>query len=73
MMKLSNQKLIQFAGDLALLYMALNDNDKAFYWLEKAYEQHDYSLNLAKVDPAFDPMRSDPRFIELLKRMGLEK
>ena len=73
MTKLSNQKLIQLAGDMALFYMALNDNDQAFYWLEKAYEQHDYSLNWAKVDPAFDPMRSDPRFIELLKKIGLDK
>ena len=73
MMELSNQKLTQIAGDMALLYIGLNDNEQAFYWLEKAYEQHDWILSWAKVDPRFDPVRSDPRFIELLKRMGLDK
>jgi serine/threonine-protein kinase len=73
MMKLSNQKLIQIAVYIALLYISLNDNDHAFHWLEKAYEQRDYWLTLAKVEPRFDPVRSDPRFIELLKKIGLDK
>jgi TolB-like protein/Tfp pilus assembly protein PilF len=73
MMELSNQKLTQFAGDMAILYIGLNDNEQAFYWLEKAYEQHDWLLSWAKVNQAFDPIRSDPRFIELLKKMGLEE
>jgi adenylate cyclase len=73
MMTLSNQKLDLFAGHIAVLYIGLKDTEKAFAWLEKAYKQHDYQLTWAKCDPRFDPLRSDPRFIDLLKRMGLEE
>jgi adenylate cyclase len=57
---------------MALVYTALGDNDKAFEWLEKSYAQHDESLSSLKVDPKMDPLRSDPRFSSLLKRIGLE-
>jgi serine/threonine-protein kinase len=73
MMKLSTQELSKFACDIALIYIGLNDNKQAFYWLEEAFEQHDWFLSWAKAFPAFDPIRSDPRFFELLKKMGLEK
>ena len=73
MMKLSNEELIKFACDMASLYIGLNDNEQAFYWLEEAYEQHDWLLCWVNVEPAFDPIRSDPRFIEILKKMGLDK
>jgi serine/threonine-protein kinase len=73
LLKLSKQELIPYACSMAFLYIGLRDNDQAFHWLEIAYEQHDYDLNFIKVDPNFDPIRYDPRFIELLKKMGLEK
>ncbi len=54
-------------------YAQLADRDQAFYWLERAYEQRDSTLVYIKTHPAFDSMRSDARFTELLKKIGLEK
>jgi hypothetical protein len=56
---------------LAEIHAALGDKDKAFSWLEKAYEQHDSFLVRLKVEPALDALRSDKRFEELLHRMSL--
>ena len=56
---------------IAVLYAGLAEPDKAFEWLEKAYQEKDPSLTRIKVDPKLDPIRSDPRFASLLKRMGL--
>ena len=54
-----------------LVHLGLGDKDQAFSWLEKAYkERSDFFLHL-KVDPLFDPIRPDPRYGVLLKRMGL--
>ena len=58
---------------IAMIYTALEDKKQAFSWLEKALAENDMALPYLKVNPAFDPLRSDPRFIELLKRIGLEK
>jgi len=60
------------AFDLAVVEIGLGNKEEALAWLEKAYEEHyDDSLLLLKVDPIFDPLRSDPRYVDLLKRMGL--
>jgi adenylate cyclase len=54
----------------ALIYVGLGDHDKAFEWLERAYEER--SVTLVFVDsPIWDPLRSDPRFQDLLRRIGL--
>jgi len=58
---------------LALVYAALGENDTAFEWLEKGYERREESLLSIKVDPKVDRLRSDPRFIALLREMGVEK
>ena len=58
---------------MALVYIALGDNDKAFEWLEKSYEMHEESLCSLKIDPKMDPLRSDPRFNSMLKKIGLHK
>jgi eukaryotic-like serine/threonine-protein kinase len=56
----------------AIIYTGLGQRDKAFQWLEKSYEEHDSGpLSLVKVYPIFDPLRSDPRFADLLRRMNL--
>ncbi len=52
---------------------ALGDHEQAFEWLNKAYEKHVYFLIYLKADPIFDNLHSDPRFNELLKKIGLEE
>ena len=52
-------------------YIALGEKDRAFFWLEKAYAQHSNALTWLKVGPMFDPLRSDPRFQDLMRRVGL--
>jgi serine/threonine-protein kinase len=57
---------------MASIYGALGDKDQAFAWLERARGQRDFLLVLVKVEPLFDSLRPDPRFIDLLHRVGLE-
>jgi TolB-like protein/Tfp pilus assembly protein PilF len=56
---------------VALVYAGLEDQDQAFTWLEKAYEERFNRLAYLKVEPLWDPLRSDPRFAELLERVGI--
>jgi len=56
---------------VAAIPTALGDKDQAFEWLEKAYQERSVWLVYLKVDPVFDPLRSDPRFADLLRRTGL--
>jgi len=57
---------------IALIYTALGDKDQAFEWLEKGYEEHEPSMITLKASIMWDDLRSDPRFIALLKKMGIE-
>jgi serine/threonine protein kinase/TolB-like protein/Tfp pilus assembly protein PilF len=54
-----------------IIYIALGDHDRAFAELEKDYENRSEALAWLKVDPRLDPLRSDPRFTDLLRRVGL--
>jgi eukaryotic-like serine/threonine-protein kinase len=56
---------------IALIHVGLGDKNQAFDWLQKAYEDRSAGLLYLKVDPAFDSVRSDPRFVDLLHRVGL--
>ena len=56
---------------VAVVFSGLGENDQAMAWLEKAIEEHDPWLTGLKVDPMFDPLRSDPRFLDLVHRVGL--
>jgi tetratricopeptide (TPR) repeat protein len=58
---------------VAITYAALGDKEAAFAELEKAYKHHDWFLQRLKVDPYMDPLRDDPRFKDLLKRIGLSE
>lgn len=56
--------------ELAILYSALNEREQAFASLEKAFAAHDLQLQYINVDPAFDSLRDDSRFQDLLRRVG---
>lgn len=58
-------------GELAVLYTSLGEHEKAFASFEKAYAAHDLQLQYLKIEPSFDPLRRDPRFQDLLRRVGL--
>jgi TolB-like protein/Tfp pilus assembly protein PilF len=57
--------------EIALIYAGLGEKDEAFRWLEDAFRAHDVGLVYLQVDPCLDPLRSDPRFTDLLRRVGL--
>jgi len=56
---------------IAKNYARLGDKERAFQWLEKAYVERDSDLVYLHLEPMYDPLRSDPRYVDLLKRMGL--
>jgi TolB-like protein/Tfp pilus assembly protein PilF/predicted Ser/Thr protein kinase len=69
---LSKKKYVP-AFTMAIIYAGLGQKDQAFQWLEKSYEEHDSGpFSMVKVYPIFDPLRSDPRFVDLLRRMNLQ-
>ena len=57
------------ASEIALIYVGLGEKDEAIKWLERAYEEHFNPSILVR--PAFDPVRSDPRFQHFVRRIGL--
>ncbi|NUM64935.1 protein kinase [candidate division KSB1 bacterium] len=58
---------------VALAYTGLGDYNKAFEWLDRAYQERATDLVLLNIEPALDPIRSDPRYAELCRKMGLEE
>ncbi len=69
------QKHVQDTGvgryEIALVYAGLGEKDEAFAWLEKSFAVRDKGLTYLKIDPCLDPLRSDPRFQDLVRRVGL--
>ena len=59
--------------EIALVYAGLGNRQQAFKWLEDAYAAHDVGLLYLRIDPCLDPLRSDPRFDDLVRRVGLTK
>ena len=57
--------------NLARASALAGETAQAFHWLDKAYAEHSDHLVLLKVDPIFDPLRADPRFKDLMRRIGL--
>lgn len=70
LLAMSKQRYVSSAG-IALVYAGLGDKEQAFAWLDRADKERDGILARIKVDSRFDSLRSDPRFTELVKRMGL--
>jgi len=70
---LAKARTYYFPGDsIAAVYVGLGDKDEAFRWLERAFEEHSYPLYTFLFDPEFRPLRSDPRFADLLRRIGVD-
>jgi len=71
--QLSRQQFVAADG-MAKIYVGLGEKGKAFEWLEEGYERHSTGLGGVdlKVDPVWDPLRSDPRFADLLRRVKLQ-
>ncbi len=59
--------------EIALVYAGLGEKKGAFKWLEDSFRAHDVGLVYLKVDPCLDPLRSDPRFTDLMRRVGLSQ
>jgi hypothetical protein len=53
------------------VHIGLEETDRAFEWLEKALEARDWQMAMLNVEPAFDNLRSDPRFGAIVDRVGL--
>jgi serine/threonine-protein kinase len=70
---ISKQRYVQ-ASFMAIIYVGLGEKHKTFEWLEKSYEERSQGLigNFIKVSPVYNPLRSDPRFQDLLRRMNLQ-
>jgi TolB-like protein/Tfp pilus assembly protein PilF len=69
--KLKTTKEYVSPAELAVLYVGLGDKEGAIASLEKAYAAHDLQMQYLKIDPHYDSLRNDPRFVELMKKVGL--
>jgi tetratricopeptide (TPR) repeat protein len=70
-LKAASQQSFVPALFVALVYAGLEDKDQAFTWLEKACEERFNRLAYINVDALWDPLRSDPRFADLLRLVGI--
>jgi hypothetical protein len=55
---------------IAAIYGALDEKDQAFAWLQRAYDERDPQITYLLLDPFVDPLRSDPRFNALVRKVG---
>jgi DNA-binding winged helix-turn-helix (wHTH) protein/TolB-like protein/Tfp pilus assembly protein PilF len=72
LLKLSRDRHVQ-SLDFATIYASLGETEKAFEWLERAYEDRSTNLSFLAQDPTFDAMRADPRYLALVERIGVWK
>jgi len=61
------------AYDFAIVHLALGEREAALQWLERAYDEHDWALIVLAVEPRLDPLRYEPRFQRLLRKVGLQE
>jgi TolB-like protein/Tfp pilus assembly protein PilF len=57
----------------SVVHTGMGEKEQALDWLERAYDEHDMWMAFLRVDSLFDPLRSEPRFVALLEKVGLEK
>ena len=70
-LKAVSKQRYAYSLGFARIYAGLGDKEQAFVWLEKGCEERETPIYFLKVDPIWDPLRSDPRFNDLLRRIGL--
>jgi Flp pilus assembly protein TadD len=58
-------------SDIAMIYAGLGEKDQALAWLDRAYQERSWYMVLLNVDPRLDNLRSDARFQDLVRRVGL--
>ncbi len=68
--QISKRRFVK-AYSFALVYAGLGEKDQAFQWLEKSYQDREARITRLKVDPLMDSLHADPRFADLVKRIGL--
>jgi len=69
----ASQRHYVSAFDMATVFASIGDRDGAFHWLEKAYSERESQMAFLNVTRRLDPLRSDPRFTNLLQRMHLNR
>ena len=57
--------------NFVFIYIGLGEKDEAFRWLDMGYQERDPQVSRLSINPLFDPLRSDARFTELMRRVGL--
>jgi len=72
LLRLSTQRHVS-PGNIALIYNSLGERDETFSWLERAFEQRDPKMVFLKVEPKWNNLRDDPRFQDLLQRVGFSQ
>jgi tetratricopeptide (TPR) repeat protein len=70
LLRLSTQRYVS-NGNIALVYNGLDKRDETFLWLQRGFEQRDPKIVFLKVEPKWNNLRDDPRFQDLLRRVGL--
>jgi len=71
LLKLSKERYVS-PYTIALIYNGLNERDEALVWLERGFEKRDPRMTFLKVEPKWNNLRSEPRFVSLIKRMNLQ-
>ncbi len=57
---------------IGLIYNGLNESEETIAWLERGFQQRDPKMTFLKVDPKWNNLRSEPRFVDLMRRMNFE-
>jgi tetratricopeptide (TPR) repeat protein len=70
-LKLMSKERYVSPSDIAMIYAGLGEKDQALTWLEKGFFERSWYMVLLKVDPRLNPIQSDPRFQDLVRRVGL--
>jgi hypothetical protein len=66
---LREEKYVSAVG-IAFIHIGLGEKEEALAWLEKGYEERAFQMQFLKVEPRWNDLRSDPRFIDLIRRMN---